>query len=216
MSLELETDQSTGSNDVCSQVKTGSDRPLVKPTRLTQPGHQSSTSPHGAGLSLVVWPIRNGSSRMTPCADQTWQQISTGDNGGDRVTFCGAIMRRRLEVFIPIVVVAVLVQLMAPIAAFRVVAYATSDPLYLASICSGMTSTSETPADPASTGHHRGDCCAYCVGSHGGAVAVDPPPLIFVSLQRRYQQISWLEATEAIPVFRVGSNSQARAPPPLT
>jgi len=128
----------------------------------------------------------------------------------------GAEMGRRLEVFIPIVMLAVLVQLMAPIAAFRVVAYATTDPLYLASICSGMTSASDAQTNPAGTQHHQGDCCAYCVGSHGGAVTVDPPPLIFVSLQRQYQQISWLEATEAIPVFRVGSNTQARAPPPLT
>lgn len=125
-------------------------------------------------------------------------------------------MRRRLEVFIPIVVLAVLVQLIAPIAAFRVVAYATTDPLYLASICSGMTSASDTQTDPAKTQHQHGGCCAFCVGSHGGAVAVDPPPLIFVSLQRQYQQISWLEAAEAMPVFRVGSNAQARAPPPLT
>src|SRR5271155_1449899 len=122
-------------------------------------------------------------------------------------------MRRRLEIFIPIVVTAVLVQLLAPIAAFRVVAYATTDPLYLASICSGMTSASDTQTDPAGTPHHHGDCCAYCVGSHAGAVAVDPPPLIFVSVQRQYQQISWLEATEAISVSRVGSNTQARAPP---
>ena len=46
-------------------------------------------------------------------------------------------MRRRLEVFIPIVLLAILVQLMAPIAAFRVVANAVSDPLYMATICSG-------------------------------------------------------------------------------
>ena len=122
-------------------------------------------------------------------------------------------MRRRLEVFIPIVMLAVLVQLMAPIAAFRVVAYATTDPLYLASICSGMTSASDMQTDPAKTQHHHGDCCAFCAGSHGGAVALDPPPLIFVSLQRQYQQTSWLEATEAITAFRVGSNTQARAPP---
>jgi hypothetical protein len=125
-------------------------------------------------------------------------------------------MRRRLEVFIPIVMLAVLVQLMAPIAAFRVVAYATSDPLYLASICSGMTSASDTQTDPAKTQHQHGDCCAYCVGSQSGAVAVDPPPLIFVTLQRQYQQISWLEAAEATAVFRVGSNAQARAPPTIS
>jgi hypothetical protein len=52
-------------------------------------------------------------------------------------------MRRRLELFIPIVLLAVLVQMLAPIAAFRVVAYASSDPLYVASICEGMTSASD-------------------------------------------------------------------------
>jgi hypothetical protein len=127
----------------------------------------------------------------------------------------GAEMRRRLEVFIPIVVLAVLVQLMAPIAAFRVVAYATTDPLYLASICSGMTSASDAQTDPAKTQHHQGDCCAYCVGNHGGATAVYPPPPILVSLQRAYQQISWLEAAETMPVLRAGSSAQARAPPSI-
>ena len=125
-------------------------------------------------------------------------------------------MRRRLELFIPIVLLAVLVQLMAPIAAFRVVANATTDPLYLASICSGMTSASDAQPDPAGTTHHHGDCCAFCVGGHGGAIAVDPPPLVFVTLQRQYQRISWLEAAVSIPAIRVGSNAQARAPPPLT
>jgi hypothetical protein len=125
-------------------------------------------------------------------------------------------MLRRLEVFIPIVMLAILVQLIAPIAAFRVVAYATTDPLYMASICSGMASASDTEKDPAKTQHHHGDCCAFCVGNHGGAIAVDPPAPIFVNLQRQYQQISWLEATEAMPAIRVGSNTQARAPPPLT
>jgi hypothetical protein len=38
-------------------------------------------------------------------------------------------MRRRLEALIPIVLLAVIVQLIAPIAAFRVVANAVSDPL---------------------------------------------------------------------------------------
>src|SRR5580692_8543958 len=98
----------------------------------------------------------------------------------------GAAMRRRLEAFIPIVLLAVLVQWMAPIAAFRVVAYAVSDPLYMASICSGMTSSSDARTDhPAQTQHSRGDCCAFCVGGHGGAITVDPPPLVFVPLQRQ-------------------------------
>ena len=125
-------------------------------------------------------------------------------------------MRRRLEVFIPIVLLAVLVQLIAPIAAFRVVAYAATDPLYMASICSGaMSSPDNTQTPPAKT-HDHGNCCAFCGAGHGGSIAVDPPPLIFVSLQRHYQRVSWLEAADPISAGRVGSNAQARAPPQLT
>jgi hypothetical protein len=125
-------------------------------------------------------------------------------------------MRRRLEVFIPIVLLAVLVQLIAPIAAFRVVAFAVSDPLYMASICSDMTSSQDAQSAPAKPPHNHADCCAFCGAGHGGSVAADPPPLIFVSLQRRYQRVSWLEAAEPMPTVRVGSNAQARAPPSIS
>ena len=126
-------------------------------------------------------------------------------------------MRRRLEVFIPIVLLSIMVQLVAPIAAFRVVAYAATDPLYMASICSGMASSPEvSQTAPAKTQHSGANCCAFCAAGHGGAAAVDPPPLVFVTLQRQYQLVSWLEAADPLPAVRVGSNAQARAPPQLT
>jgi hypothetical protein len=121
-------------------------------------------------------------------------------------------MRRRLEAFIPIVLLAVLVQLMAPIAAFRGVAYATSDPLYMASICADMESSSDVQTPPGTQHSHR-DCCAFCGAGHAAAIAFDAPPLIFVTLQRQFQRISWLEAADPMPAVRVGSNAQARAPP---
>jgi hypothetical protein len=125
-------------------------------------------------------------------------------------------MRRRLEVFIPIVLLSILVQLFAPIAAFRVVAYAVSDPVYMASICTEMVSPPDAPTAPTKTQHDHGDCCVFCAAGHGGAIAIEPPPLIFVSLQRQYQRVSWLEAADPISAGRVGSNAQARAPPQLT
>jgi hypothetical protein len=125
----------------------------------------------------------------------------------------GMTMRRRLEVFIPIVLLSIFVQLFAPIAAFRVVAYAVTDPLYMASICADMGSSPDTQTAPAKTQHDHGDCCVFCAGGHGGSIAVDSPPLLFVSLQRQYQRISWLEAADPMPAVRVGSNTQARAPP---
>jgi hypothetical protein len=123
-------------------------------------------------------------------------------------------MRRRLEALIPIVLLAIVVQLLAPIAAFRVVANAVSDPLYMASICEGMASSQDgSKSDPAKTSHHGGKCCVVCAAGHGGALAIDAPPLVFVTLQRQYQLVSWLEAAKPEPSLRVGSNSQARAPP---
>ena len=123
-------------------------------------------------------------------------------------------MRRRLEVIFPIVLLSILVQLLAPIAAFRAVAYAATDPLHMASICYGMVSASDdAQTAPADTQHDRGDCCAFCAAGHGGGIAVEPPPLVFVSLQRLYQRVSWLEAADPMPTARVGSNAQARAPP---
>jgi hypothetical protein len=122
-------------------------------------------------------------------------------------------MRRRLEVLIPIVLLSILVQLFAPIAAFRAVAYAVGDPLSMASICSGMGSAEDTQTAPAKSPHDHGDCCAFCAAGHGGATAIEPPAPVFVSLQRQYQRISWLEAAAPMPTARVGSNAQARAPP---
>jgi hypothetical protein len=125
-------------------------------------------------------------------------------------------MRRRLEAFIPIVLLAILVQLFAPIAAFRAVAYATTDPLSMASICSGMGSSGDARTAPAKTPHDHGECCAFCAAGHGGATAIEPPVLVFVSLQREYQRVSWLEAAAPMPTVRVGSNAQARAPPSIS
>jgi Protein of unknown function (DUF2946) len=126
------------------------------------------------------------------------------------------IMRRRLDVFIRIVLLSIFVQLFAPIAAFRVVAYAVTDPLYMASICTEMVSSSVAQSAPTNTQHDHGDCCVFCAAGHGGSIAVGAPSLIFVSLQRQYQRVSWLEAVDPVPTVRVGSNAQARAPPQLT
>ena len=124
-------------------------------------------------------------------------------------------MRRRLEVFIPIVLFSIMVQLLAPIGAFRVVANAVSDPLYMATICSGMASSQDAAQTTTTTvkPQHGANCCGFCGVSHSGAVAVDPPPLIFVVLQRQYRLIAWLEAADPIPPVRTGSHAQARAPP---
>jgi hypothetical protein len=125
-------------------------------------------------------------------------------------------MRRRLEVFIPIVLLAILVQLFAPIAGFRLVAYAATDPSHLAPICAGMASSPDAQTAPAKSQHDQADCCVICAARFGGSIAVGTPSLIFVILQRLYFQVPWVDAGHSMPAARVGSNTQARAPPLLT
>jgi hypothetical protein len=80
-----------------------------------------------------------------------------------------------------------------------------------------MVSTSDVQTPPGETRHSHSDCCAFCGAGHGGgASAIDPPAFNFVSLQRSYQLVSWLEAADPMPTLRSGSNAQPRAPPLLT
>lgn len=130
-----------------------------------------------------------------------------------RLAWGGVKMRRRLEVFIPIVLFSIVVQLLAPIGAFRVVALAVSDPLSMATICSGMASTQDGSHTSTVNPQHGANCCGFCSVGHGGAIAVDPPPLIYFVLQRQYQLIEWLETADHMPPARAGSHAQARAPP---
>jgi Protein of unknown function (DUF2946) len=121
------------------------------------------------------------------------------------------MMRRRLERFIPIVLFALLVQLMAPVGAFCAVAHAVSDSLAMASICSEMTAEGHTMPSHAPADH--AGCCAFCAAGHGGVAVIDPPLPVFVNLQRQYQRVVWLEPIDVFATVRVGSNTQARAPP---
>ena len=123
-------------------------------------------------------------------------------------------MRRRLESFVPIVLFAVLVQLMAPIGAFCAVARAASDPLAMPMICSEMT-TADGQTMPSQAPHNHGNCCAFCAAAHGTSAIIEPPPPVFVNLQRQYQRVVWLKAIETVPTVRTGSTTQARAPPGL-
>ena len=125
-------------------------------------------------------------------------------------------MRRRLEILIPIVLLAMLVQLIAPIAAFRVVAHAVSDPLYMASICSGMTASADASRPASVPVQHGVKCCAFCGVGSAVAVAIDPPPAVFITLHRQYQLVAWLETAQQLPAVRAGSNAQARAPPTIS
>ncbi len=110
---------------------------------------------------------------------------------------------------------ALLVQLIAPIAAFRAVAQTIADPLSISAICSALHGA-DAPATPAGSTAPDSKCCAFCAAAQNSGGALTPPTPGFVTLQRQYQRVVWLQPIAAPPPLRGGSNAQARAPPTVS
>ena len=121
-------------------------------------------------------------------------------------------MRRRLGKFVPIVLIAVLVQIFAPIAATWAASIAASDPLHAAAICHGNAASVPNSSDQ--SGQHRAHegCCSVCSVVHTGA-PVDPPPAAFTTPWLNAERVIWLDTAPDLFSSRAGSHAQARAPP---
>ncbi|KJC59346.1 hypothetical protein UP10_17625 [Bradyrhizobium sp. LTSPM299] len=123
----------------------------------------------------------------------------------------GLMMRRRLKNFLPIVLVALLVQIFAPIGACWAASLAASDPLAAATICHGNASPQNGQGDQ--TGHRAHDgCCSVCSVLHTGA-PIDAPDIAAVAVERVASHVAWLNFASEFDRFRAGSHAQARAPP---
>jgi hypothetical protein len=124
-------------------------------------------------------------------------------------------MRRRLEKYLPIVLIALMVQILAPIGACWAAAIAASDPLKAAEIC--HTDGGSGSADNDQSGQHRAHdgICAICCVMHASA-ALDTPQISAVVVPHlESSAVSWREQAPGPSGSRTGSNAQARAPPPI-
>ncbi|WP_375412788.1 DUF2946 domain-containing protein [uncultured Bradyrhizobium sp.] len=121
-------------------------------------------------------------------------------------------MRRRLGKFVPIVLIAMLVQIFAPIGATWAASIAASDPLHGAAICHGNAgSTSGQPDQPSQHRAHDG-CCSVCSVVHTGA-PVDTPLAAVAAPDRHAERLIWIDAAPDLFRSRAGSHAQPRAPP---
>jgi hypothetical protein len=127
----------------------------------------------------------------------------------------GSLMRRRLWKFLPIVLIALVVQIFAPIGATWAASMAGSDPLHAGPICSDGAAS--TAGQTGQTGQHRAHegCCSVCSVLHTG-VSVDTPQPTFTTPYRQSQRVVWIERAPDLLGSRTGSHAQARAPPQLT
>jgi len=121
-------------------------------------------------------------------------------------------MRRRLQAFLPVVILAVLVQTLAPVFALRTAVAAAADPLAFAEICSHANSASDAGSAPEGEPSHDG-CCPFCVAGFGAPMLLNPPEQAFVVLHREYRGVTWLKPLEATPATPYRAAARPRGPP---
>ena len=123
---------------------------------------------------------------------------------------------QRLKRYFPIFMVALMVQIIAPIGANWAFASAISDPLAAAEICQ-----SNLPSDSGDQGgQHRGhdaNCVLCCGFSANAAPGHTPAPTgLVVTPYRSASAVVWHDNTPRLAESRTGSNAKARAPPALS
>ena len=124
-------------------------------------------------------------------------------------------MRRRLRKFFPIVLMALTVQIFAPIAACWAASTAASDPLHTAVICHDDAASTSGPTDQTGQPRAHDGCCSVCSVAHTG-VPLDTPQAAVATPYRDAARVVWLDRAPDLFGSRTGSHAQARAPPQLT
>jgi len=120
-------------------------------------------------------------------------------------------MRQRLHALLPILLIALMVQIAAPIGAAWAAAIAASDPLRSVEICHGdPTGSSSQDSDG---GQHVHEGCMLCCAAHAGASLDTPQPVSVDVPYRQAHVVVWRAPAVTPSASRTGSNAQARAPP---
>jgi Protein of unknown function (DUF2946) len=121
-------------------------------------------------------------------------------------------MRRRCQKYLPIVLIALMVQIFAPIGVCWAAAMVASDPLATAEICHD-SGTAGQAGDQNGQQHEHGGACAICCLASAGASVDTPSPVAVAHPYRATARVVWHQQAADLSVFRGGSNAQARAPP---
>jgi DUF2946 family protein len=123
-------------------------------------------------------------------------------------------MRRRLQKYLPIVLIALTVQILAPIAASWAAAMVAADPIGAAEICHSLPAAADPAQNDQNADHrmHDGVCPICCVAQ--ASASLDTPQAIFVATPyRAMARVVWHSQVSGLAGSPIGSNAQARAPP---
>ena len=125
-------------------------------------------------------------------------------------------MRQLLRKYIPVFLIALMVQILAPIGASVAVAVAASDPLAAAEICTDHASSVPAPDNQGSQHQTHENCVICCVFSGSTAPANTPDTVGLVVPYRNDQGVVWHARIPRIADSFAGSNTRARAPPSIS
>lgn len=125
-------------------------------------------------------------------------------------------MRNWVKRFLPIVLIALTVQIFAPIVACWAAGIAASDPLSAAVICHGNAGSGATQDSQNGAQDARRGCCVLCGVLHTGAPVSPPQTSSLSTFERQATPVVWHELALEPALSRAGSPEQARAPPPLS
>jgi hypothetical protein len=109
--------------------------------------------------------------------------------------------------------IALVVQILAPIAACWAAGLVISDPLAAAVIC--RDNSAQTNGGSDQTGGHRAHdgSCSLCCAAHAVAAADTPQATVPAPYHQSALPVLWHDAAVTLPGSRAGSHAQARAPP---
>ena len=124
------------------------------------------------------------------------------------------LMRARLQKFLPLVLLALAMQVLAPIAACLAAGVAGADPLQNAVICHAASEQGGASGQTDAPTAHGGACALCCLAQANASL--DSPQIAFSTPVRIAARVAWHETDAAIVTSHGGSNAQARAPPHIS
>ncbi|MDN4981831.1 DUF2946 family protein [Bradyrhizobium sp. WYCCWR 13022] len=121
-------------------------------------------------------------------------------------------MRARLQKFFPVVLLALVMQVLAPIAACWAAGQAVADPLSAAVICHSVSDQGAPNDQNGAPVAHAGACALCCLAQANASF--DSPSHATLSIPLRYaERVVWHEADASNLAAHKGSSAQARGPP---
>jgi hypothetical protein len=120
-------------------------------------------------------------------------------------------MRRRFQKFLPIILIALVVQILAPVGATFAAAIAAGDPLSAAPICHG--GQEGLPSHGDHNGRAHDGACSVCCAAQANS-SLDTPQAASVAVPARVtSRVIWRDEAPDLLLARAGSHAQARGPP---